>query len=40
MLDIKITQGEYWGGAQINYWFYVIISYIIIDINSTMARGI
>jgi hypothetical protein len=26
MLDIKITQGEYWGGAQINYWVYVFLA--------------
>lgn len=26
MLDINITQGEYWGGAQINYWFYVFLT--------------
>lgn len=26
MLDIKITQGEYWGGAQINYWLYVFLA--------------
>jgi len=26
MLDIKITQGEYWGGAQIPYWTYVFLA--------------
>lgn len=26
MLDIKITQGEYWGGAQINYWVYFFLA--------------
>jgi hypothetical protein len=26
MLDIKLTQGEYWGGAQINYWVYVFLA--------------
>ena len=25
MLDAKITQGEYWGGAQISYWVYLIL---------------
>jgi len=25
MLDAKITQGEYWGGAQIRYWIYLIL---------------
>ena len=25
MLDAKITQGEYWGGAQIHYWIYLIL---------------
>lgn len=26
MLDIKITQGSYWGGAQLNYWMYVALA--------------
>jgi hypothetical protein len=26
MLDIKITQGEYWGGAQISYWVYLALA--------------
>ena len=25
MLDAKITQGSYWGGAQIPYWIYLIL---------------
>jgi hypothetical protein len=25
MLDTKITQGSYWGGAQIPYWVYMIL---------------
>jgi hypothetical protein len=26
LLDIKITQGAYWGGAQVNYWLYLFLA--------------